>query len=243
MTPFFFGSDERRLFGIYEPPSCGNSAGRSVVLCYPFGSEYVYAHRAMRQLALKLCHAGFHTLRFDFFGTGDSGGESHEVDFESLEFDVRLAIQEIKDMSGLNFTSLVGLRLGGSVAASVATKCHDVIDSLVLWDPIVSGKKYLTQMGLDSNAESLPKSSDPLFTNKMFLQLQQFDLFSFLSENLSSSLVLVTESVKCPGLLTAAASNVEVDFVNDVSPWVESSIVTGRVPVTALNRITSWLHG
>ena len=71
MTPFYFGAGPQRLFGIYEPAVLTGRGKRGAVLCYPWGPEYVHAHRVMRQLAIKLAGAGVHTLRFDFFGTGD----------------------------------------------------------------------------------------------------------------------------------------------------------------------------
>ena len=45
------------------------------MLCYPWGSEYIYAHRSLRLLAQRRAAAGIHTLRFDYFGTGDSDGD------------------------------------------------------------------------------------------------------------------------------------------------------------------------
>ena len=67
-----------------------------MVLCYPWGSEYIHAHRALRQLATRLSMAGFHTLRFDYFGTGDSAGEMEDADLGVWEDDIETAIEELK---------------------------------------------------------------------------------------------------------------------------------------------------
>ena len=74
MIPMYFGSSARKLFGIYEAPMTG-SAARGVVICPPWGQEYLRAHRALRLLATRLCNAGFHVFRFDYSGTGDSVGD------------------------------------------------------------------------------------------------------------------------------------------------------------------------
>src|SRR5256885_1933212 len=48
MNPFFFGTADHRLFGVYQPSR--RPAGRSgVVLCYPWGHEYVPAHQALEK--------------------------------------------------------------------------------------------------------------------------------------------------------------------------------------------------
>lgn len=71
MNPFYFGARERQLLGIYE--AAGAASNRAVVVCHPWGSEYIHAYRAMRRLTKMLTARGIHTLRFDYFGTGDFG--------------------------------------------------------------------------------------------------------------------------------------------------------------------------
>ena len=71
--PLHFGPVGSPLFGCYHPPD-GAARRSGVVLCYPFGQEYVRAHRAFRLLANRLASVGFHVLRFDYHGCGDSSG-------------------------------------------------------------------------------------------------------------------------------------------------------------------------
>src|SRR5438046_10636910 len=73
--PFYFGPFAARLFGIHDAPRTDAGREGSVVLCYPYGRDYVSAFRAYRTLALRLARAGFHVLRFDYRGTGDSAGD------------------------------------------------------------------------------------------------------------------------------------------------------------------------
>src|SRR6516165_2206759 len=101
MNPFFFGTSERRLFGIYEPAGARLTGKRAAILCYPWGSEYLFAHRTFHQLALNLSRAGFHTLRFDYYGTGDSGGEPTDTDLTGCEADLETAIEELIEITGL----------------------------------------------------------------------------------------------------------------------------------------------
>ena len=153
MNALFFGTSERALFGAYDPPRVKRTPAAGVVLCAPMGQEYMRAHKALRQLAMQLSKAGFHVLRFDYFGTGDSAGRCEDGSVEQWVADVGTAVDELKDTAGLATVSLVGLRLGATLAASAAADRAD-IDGLVLWDPIVDGADYLRQLiGLGVRAD------------------------------------------------------------------------------------------
>jgi pimeloyl-ACP methyl ester carboxylesterase len=137
VNPLYLGTQERRLFAVYEPAAVKDRPARAAVLCHPWGSEYVYAHRSMRQLAVKLSARGFHTLRFDYFGTGDSGGEDAEADPAAAVADIESAAEGLQDMLGVARVALIGLRLGATLAARAAMRRKGNVDALVLWDPIL----------------------------------------------------------------------------------------------------------
>ena len=261
MTPFYFGTSERRLFGIYEPAAYRATGKRVAVLCHPWGSEYLYAHRTMRQLAAKLSAAGFHTLRFDFFGTGDSGGDMVDADLSGWATDVELAIEEIKDIVGATQVTLIGLRLGAAVSINVATKLPRQIDALVLWDPVVSGEEYLRLLGDAARqhaerqqlaAASASQSNEkhrsieilgfPL-TQRMKHDIQSIELRASLSPPPSRTLLLVTERLPSHAGLSSGSSSetLEVEFMSAVRPWVEDPTHIGMVPFGVIQRIVNWL--
>jgi len=101
MNPLFFGTGARRLFGVYAPGSAGTLTARAAVICYPWGPEYLRAHRSMKHLSTRLARSGLHVLRFDYFGTGDSAGEMTEGDLRGWEDDVETAIDEVNAGLGL----------------------------------------------------------------------------------------------------------------------------------------------
>ena len=145
MNPFFFGSSTKRLFGVYHPPKGQTIRSEGIVLCYPFGMEYMRSHRAFRQLALMLSKKGFHVFRFDYYGSGDSGGEGEEVTVEQWVEDINTAVDELKDTATIDKITLVGLRLGAALAHQVSLQRSD-IDQLVLWDPVVTGEAYVHEL-------------------------------------------------------------------------------------------------
>lgn len=145
MNPFYFGQAPRSLFGVYHPPRSERSRDAGVVLCYPFGQEYMRAHRAFRQLALLLSGAGFHVLRFDYSGTGDSSGDAMAFGLHDWVEDTRAAMDELRDTADVERIAVVGLRLGGAIAALAAAERDDV-SPVVLWDPVVQGAAYLEEI-------------------------------------------------------------------------------------------------
>ena len=138
----FFGSAERQLLGVYNPPSGTIDRDAAVLICHPAPQEYMWSYRAMRQLAVRLCAAGFHVFRFDYFGTGDSAGAGAEVDLDQWRADVATALEELRDVSGVRRPSLVGFRLGATLAAQAKARVRD----LVLWEPVVSGPEFLREL-------------------------------------------------------------------------------------------------
>lgn len=145
MNPYFFGDSRQPLFGAYHPPRGKTSLGCGVLLCYPIGQEYMRCHRAYRQLANLLTRRGLHVFRFDYFGTGDSAGESDEGRPSVWRVNIGDAIEELQSNAAIDRVSLVGLRLGGALAA-LASAGRDDVDQLVLWDPVVNGAAYLREL-------------------------------------------------------------------------------------------------
>jgi len=213
----------------------------------------------MRQLALKLSAAGFHTLRFDFFGTGDSAGDMVDADIKGWETDVELAIREIKDIVGTNRVTLIGLRLGATIAASATATFGKDVEALILWDPIVSGEEYL---------RSLVKATQPSKSRLFFaladlqapLEVQGFPLTLDLMREFESvdlrhcifrisarTLMLVTE--RCPShefLLTLLREHgrgpFEIEFMTSAPPWIADPANIGMAPVEVVKRIVNWLE-
>lgn len=145
MKPIFFGDSHRKLYGVYAPPSGAARRSHAVLLCYPGLQEYGTSHWAFRRLSAILAREGHHVLRFDYFGTGDSSGNVEDGSPEIWVENIRQAAGELKDLSGARHLSLLGKRLGASLAVRA---CHAGLDvqRLVLWDPVVSGRAYVDEL-------------------------------------------------------------------------------------------------
>lgn len=140
IEPLFFGAAGRELFGAYEPPR-GRALDAGVVVCNAGPHDYGFGHFAVRRLASAIAGAGYHVLRFDWSGLGDSAGDLEDVTAERWIEDVRLAAAELRELSGVRRLSGVGFRLGALLAARASGAVP--LRQLVLWDPPVSGAEHL----------------------------------------------------------------------------------------------------
>jgi pimeloyl-ACP methyl ester carboxylesterase len=243
VTPFYFGSGQRRLFGIYTPGQRGAGRERAVVFCHPWGVEYLRAHRSMRQLATQLTRAGVHVLRFDYFGTGDSGGETCTGDLAGWRADIVAAIEELRDTSGVERVGLLGLRLGATLAAGVAAEHKGEVDSLVLWDPVVSGVEYVRE--ISPNGQSSPgpgRGADQVsgFPLPVALrrEMEVLDLIAMAPALPRRTLTVVSQPLPSHEGLKAALA---VESVAADRAWrPERSFSVGAIPGNVLRRIVEW---
>lgn len=248
MTPFYFGGRDRRLFGVYEPAISRAVRRNAAVLCYPLGEEYFHAHRPLRHLSRLLAQAGFHTLRFDYYGTGDSGGEIAEFDLCGARMDVLSAIQELKAITQVDAVALVGLRLGASLAANVAAMSPAEVNNLVLWDPVVRGDQYFQEVALRRNGREtwnnrgdppLPEC-DPNFTKRVLDEIRMLDLadVSLPPHVLVISSTGTAEEARrqmC-GLQTASPPQ----HIPSPPAWIDHW-PHGVLPVNLLQRVVEWM--
>jgi pimeloyl-ACP methyl ester carboxylesterase len=142
-----FGGAGRELFGFYHPPARAEGwRGAGIVLVNPIGTDQTRSDRTYRNLAERLAAAGFACLRFDLYGTGDSGGAGTEEGLvRRWVEDVGVAIDELRGLSGARSVGLVGLRLGATIACLHAAQRGDV-ETLVMWSPCVSGSGFVTEV-------------------------------------------------------------------------------------------------
>lgn len=146
MTPHFFSSAGKRLFGIHYPPRETSAVSTAALLFNPFGQEAVQAHRILRVLAQRLSAAGLHALRFDYFATGDSEGDSAEGAVDQWLVDAVSADNQLRRLSNANRVVWIGLRFGATLAAMASRNLREPLDRLVLWDPVVSGASYVEEL-------------------------------------------------------------------------------------------------
>jgi exosortase A-associated hydrolase 2 len=148
----FFENGGTSLFGVLHSPS-DPPGPMAFVMSHPFGEEKLWTHRVFVSFARALAARGHNVLRFDFAGTGDSGGDLGNSSLDSHVADLDAAIRYLADREpGVRHVGLVGLRFGATIAARCADSASGrtrqlLADApLALWDPIINGEAWLQEL-------------------------------------------------------------------------------------------------
>lgn len=260
MKLFYFGDPSGRIFGASEAARVASSRPKVVVLCYPMGQEQIRAHRAFRNLSMRLSKAGWHVLRFDYFGCGDSAGESDEGDADQWMSDVVAAIEQARLAHGLAKVSLIGLRLGATLATLVASQRND-IDQLVLWDPILDGRGFLEELSASHRAWLArraemgwdpPKQDDEVaqvlgfpLTNGIRKTLEEIDLLGLSKRPARNVLIIEADededARRLEVHLRVLDCDVEYQCLPEAKIWLRLTMNQRVVPNQTLEQIVAWL--
>ena len=144
IRPVRIGRDAGALAGIYQPVSEPRPE-TAVLICNPFGQEAIRAQRSLRVVSERLSRQGVPSLRFDYFGTGDSPGEDGSGHLTRWRQDILLADVHLRQLSGCRTTIWMGLRLGATLALQAAELIGDLPRPrrIILWEPVLDGGQYL----------------------------------------------------------------------------------------------------
>jgi esterase/lipase len=208
---------------------------------------------------VKLADSGFPVLRFDYFGAGDSCGDSLEGRMDQWLLDVSQAIDELKSRAGVEEVCLIGLRLGASLALLNATQ-QAAVKRLVLWDPVLKGKAYLD--GLISLSEELlrfrpkPRKNErpewpkdiigfPM-TQELYDDINGIDLISKLEMSAKNILIVETEKDGSQSGLKRALEDagacVDLQHVDGPQIWEPTVDGSVQVPAAVLQTVTAWMN-
>lgn len=107
-----------------------------VVFFHGFTGDRMESHWIFIKCARALAQSGIASLRFDFFGSGESEGEFHEATLQTELADARAAVEFFSEQNGIDgkCLGLCGLSLGGTVAACTAGDVR--ARALVLWSAV-----------------------------------------------------------------------------------------------------------
>jgi alpha/beta superfamily hydrolase len=115
------------------------------VVCPPLGWESIQCYHGLRVLGETLASAGFATLRVDYHGTGESAGRDEDLGrVEAWTGSIHQAVEWLSALDGVSGVGLIGVRMGATLAAQVASQRQ--LTSLALWEPCPTGAHYAREM-------------------------------------------------------------------------------------------------
>jgi pimeloyl-ACP methyl ester carboxylesterase len=257
ILPSFFRKDNKPLYASFHP-ALGDTRRVAVVLCYPLGDEYIRSHRSFRQLGVRLSRAGFPVLRFDYYGSGDSGGIDTDATLEQWRADIAAAIDELKQRVHVTQVFLAGLKLGAALAAQTAIGRSDIA-GLVLWEPVIDGASYLAALReahehklwyLAAKGEPPPEAPDGMevlgfhMADPMIHEVKTLDLLKLSGKPAAKVYITEREPVQAVqqlrSHLESLGSQVEYQLIEGPSVWTDNTD-KGLVPHQVLQGMVGWL--
>jgi len=145
-APLRFGDAASSLYGVFHASALRQAHPRAVLLCNPFGQEAVRIHRFFRVLADRLARAGVACLRFDYHASGESLGEDHEADLDRWVRDVLAADALLRERANAQQVDWLAPRLASALAVRASAQAAQAPQQLVLWEPVVSGARYVEHL-------------------------------------------------------------------------------------------------
>jgi len=261
VTPFYFGRAGQRIYGCYHVPTPEVSLKGGVILCQSIGHEYIHSHRAFFQLANRLATKGFISLRFDYFGTGDSEGDFEDGGIVRWLEDVRMAVDEMQNRFDIKSISLIGFRIGASLALKTALHTS-AVKQLVLWEMVTNGVSYLNEIARmqatfgNSLRIKVKKSIvDPSLPNEilgypltplLISELKKLNLTNLDIPPGCKSLAIFNQSDLKSEFDTLSPKPNEselhlVQYIDDHQLW-KNQIYKRLIPVNTLDAISTWLE-
>lgn len=136
--PILIAGRGHTLWAVEHIPERGEQVP-VVIICPGVTGTKVGPHRMLRSISLVLEEIGVASIRFDFFGSGESDGEFSEVTFSSQVQDVLTVLEHARSDPRIRAdqVGLLGLSMGGLVAAVAAGQRADDIRKLALLAPLV----------------------------------------------------------------------------------------------------------
>ena len=196
-APLYFKSNQANLFGWIH--HMGHSAyDTAAIICSPIGKESNHTHRTVRHTADSLASIGIPTMRFDYFGTGDSDG--NEFDQEIVDHwlaDIKAASEFLKSQTACKKIIFIGIRIGATLSAILSKEIG--LELLILWYPVYRGRTFFRELEITArtSVEGVDKSL-PYFESAGFLVTKETEdkikALNILNKNLKgANKVLILE--------------------------------------------------
>ena len=120
--------------GLFSTPDDGNFKTVCVFL-HGYTGHKNETSFLFKQLSARFVENGIATLRYDYYGSGDSDGEFSDQTFTTARNDAKAAIDEGVRLNGGKKIIVCGFSMGGAVAARMSIEKAEYIEKLVLISP------------------------------------------------------------------------------------------------------------
>jgi len=218
-TPGYFrAADGTPLYGVYHEPE--RAARLAVVIAPALFEERKSAYAVLAQLARELVQHGHPVFRFDYRGSGESGGASAQRRWSDLAGDLAAAQAALLKLSGQERAACVGLRLGATLALQSAAELKS--RAVVALAPVAQGAaqarlwRMRSKIRSELTAGEGPAQDAPAPSEKGVVDLDGFAVGAAFLEDIAAR-----DLLKQPGALDLPTLLVQISHRTDASPESE----------------------
>lgn len=151
---FFLPAQPGQRFCLLHPPSGGDRAADGVLHIHAFGEELNACRRSAALLARTLAAHGLAVLQIDLLGCGDSSGDFADANWAVWQNDLEMALTFLQQ----EYSGKIHLwtdRLGALLAMQLALQHPQRFDQLLLCQPVVDGRQYISQLKRSLRARAM----------------------------------------------------------------------------------------
>jgi len=235
MRVFFLESRSGPLFATYRPAS--NSDSRRAILHVPaFAEEMNKSRRMVALQANAFAEQGYAVLSIDLFGTGDSSGDFVDASWQIWQDNLLEALDWLTGQGAERIT-LWSLRAGALLALELIKSGKlKALDSLIAWQPVLSGDVFLTQfLRLRVAAAMMNPELPQETTSELKKQLQRGEVVEVAGYSLNPELVIPFLAAKAD--LNEDVSIHSVALIEVLPPGVNELSAPVRQFVSALQGV------
>ena len=140
--------------------------------------------------------------------------------------------------------------MGATLAARVAARNKKTVETLVLWDPVVSGQEYVEEVlhGSGAQADAVAEAQGFPLTSSFLEELRGLELAPLVSALPTRTRIIVSAALRSHELLRSeldrhGRSEMLLEEIGALQAWLEyRDYGAGAIPTKVLDTIAEWVR-
>lgn len=215
----------------------------AVVICPPLGYESVCAYPALRLLAERLSDCGYACIRVGFPSMSNTVAGNAEADrVPAWRTVIRDAVDLVRGF-GIAQVAVVGLRFSAVLAAQVAAEAG--LDAAVLWDPVMSGRRYVRALRMLGASDDADKPHDGIVVAGVSFNDATLDAIAaanLQAGDLDASTLVVLRSEVDSDFAAHGSSVVTVERMAGTAAMLDVDAELSVIPTAIVARIGTFIE-
>ena len=196
----FLEGKRGRLFAAYYTPPPDVPSSGAIMCIPPFAEEMNKTRRMVALQSREFATRGKVVLVVDLYGCGDSQGELQDTTIHLWMDDLASCMRWLEERAGK--VDLWGIRFGGLLALSLVGTRGVKCSTIILWQPVLSGRQMINEfLRLGVASSIMEKSESRISTRYLIENLEKGEMQEIsgylLSPELYEGIIGLNSEVSC----------------------------------------------